>query len=216
MSRNATTNVLGAIGSVLLASTMAHAQSVSLYETSGFDGTYVYATGVLQYSATQGCTWCSTAYHTYQQTVGITGPNYEYTSCYFNYGYPAASTLNQQCEAELPENDEAGDFTISDNPIVTCSVVGTFIDANISDKVTVEFSSYVALSQTPNIYNQCFWNTSGQGCPGTCGQDHQSNGYAGQCYTTPNKYKQCKDEIKNGVCDRRTLCVGTPDQGMCT
>src|SRR5947209_18061761 len=58
------------------------AQSVSIYLSSNDDGTYVTATGILQYSA-NNCSWCSTAQHTYQQTVTITSPSGRTGSCSF-------------------------------------------------------------------------------------------------------------------------------------
>jgi len=58
------------------------AQSVSIYLSSNDDGTYLTATGILQYSA-NNCSWCSTAQHTYQQTVTITSPSGRTGSCSF-------------------------------------------------------------------------------------------------------------------------------------
>lgn len=111
--------------------------TVDIYQSPSTDGSYVYSTGVLQYDPGSNCTMCPSAYHTYQQTVTITSPSGRTSSCTFSDGSVATSSRNLQCEAALPINGEAGTYNMNDNPRVTCSIWGLFLNTNLPGNIHI-------------------------------------------------------------------------------
>ena len=174
------------------------AQSVALYENADYDGTYVTVTGILQYTA-NNCSWCSSASHTYQQTATITSPTGRIGSCSFYYSAGAAQDQNMQCEAYLLDNGEDGDYQIDDHPTIACTVVGTFLNADVADIVELHNSGYGM-----DDISTCHWIPFGTNCPGPSSQAHNTVGCGTQ------GYKQCRDSYNRTTQQwkYRIVCVG--------
>jgi len=153
--------------------------SVDLYEDVSYDADTIYATGVLQGTPQPGCAMCASAYHTYQQTVTINSPTGRNSSCSFNYGNPASSSVNYQCGTSMSIAGETGDFTATDTPTVYCSMFGLFVNASIPKVIKV------AIGLTYSQSTQGTANPDGM-CPqidactrGTVARCHVSGVYEG-------------------------------------
>lgn len=202
---NSYSRILAFAAIAISAAIPAAAQSVSVYANSDYDGTYVTVTGVLQYTA-NNCYWCSSATHTYQQTAQVTSPSGRTASCGFDYDAPAAYDQTLQCEADLLDNGEDGSYSTGDNPIITCTAVGTFSNSYVADIIQLHNSGY----GLENIYT-CHWIPFGSNCPGPSSQEHYTLG----CGSQP--YKQCRNAYNRttGVWKYRIVCVGQPgSQGL--
>lgn len=116
------------------------AAQVDVYTTPSSDSNNFYATSVLQVNmgASSFCQqfWseCSSATHTYSQTVTITSPSGRKGYCSFGpEQFSATTAVNLQCEASLSIYNsqgaaDLGDWSIEDQPYANCSIAGTFLD----------------------------------------------------------------------------------------
>jgi hypothetical protein len=153
----------------------ASGQLIDLYTTPSFDGSNVYATGVIQYGVSPGCTMCMIAYHTYADTITITSPSGRQASCNFNQGAAASQPQNLQCEASLgvdsaPGVADLGDWSIEAQPSVYCSIMGWLISQgtiiDIISHLGVTTTYYAGCSGTWYSCN-CKWLACSSGIP-TC------------------------------------------------
>jgi hypothetical protein len=69
---------------------------------------------------------CTSAIHTYTQTVTITSPSGRTGSCTFSSKYPAIDTEDLQCEATLAIDGESGTYSFADNQQAVCTISGRF------------------------------------------------------------------------------------------
>jgi hypothetical protein len=147
--------------------------SFGLYFTTWTDGSYVYGEAEQQYAPGQNCSMCSTAYHTYSQSMALSGSDGSYNSCSNNFGDSASISQNIACTAQI-----AYDWTYGGNSIVytgnatendDCSVIGNFINSSYEPfKITYYHSSYQYNGQSQLNPNYCLWKNyvADNGCPG--------------------------------------------------
>ncbi len=132
--------------------------TIDTYENSSSDGTYLYATGVVQYVPSYGCSMCASANHSYTQTVTIrsqSGGSGGYNQCYLQTS--ASNAENLQCEAIATIDPNAGLYTIEDDPVAICSEIGTFLNTKLIDYIAIAIS----FTQTTP------WPMLGPTCPQT-------------------------------------------------
>ena len=70
---------------------------------------------------------CTSATHTYTQTVTITSPSGRTASCDFSQKYPAIDTEDLSCEATLAIDGEGGVYSFADNQQAVCTIAGAFL-----------------------------------------------------------------------------------------
>ncbi len=147
---------------------IAAAQWVDVYTTPSSDGTNYYATSFMQVNMASAPVCeepsnpCAKAIHTYKQTVTITSPSGRQASCSFCPDrYSALTAVNLNCEASLaiddsPGDPELGEWTIEDQPDATCSIAGTFLDAELWSISHVRIGVTFFQNPTPTSYG-CYY-----------------------------------------------------------
>ena len=128
--------------------------TVDVYESPSSDGAYVYVTAVLQDNPSYGCSMCTSAVHTYQQSITLRSPTQRgaYNQCSIQVS--AANSQNLRCEASLIIDGDYGVYTTDDNPIATCSYIGQFLNVHISPRVEIRASRtglLMAFSRTMGV-----------------------------------------------------------------
>jgi hypothetical protein len=106
--------------------------TLDIYQNTSTNGTYVYNTGVLQYSPGQNCSMCPSATHLYQATPEVISPSGRVGSCGIYDQTSASTSVNSQCEASLAINGELGNYQLTFNPYAHCSVIGVFINTTLT------------------------------------------------------------------------------------
>jgi len=144
--------------------------------------------------------------HTYTVYTEMTSPQGRYVSF---TGGPSAPYSRADVFLDFDLNDTET-YMISSNHEQYCPVSGdTFMIASTAASIDISLSQSAYFKQDPST---CRWVTWGINCPGTCSQDHNTNGCAG-----PNLYKECVDIVVNGNCFvYRLSCLGRPSPGTCS
>lgn len=189
----------------------------SSYVQYGADATHIYATAVVDGSATCNNTHiqslnCSAIYH--QGKVYLAVGN---TSGWVYGAQVNPNNYISVTNAKTLDDPTYGtDYAVNSDEEVFCSGVGglvffqgPFNTARISE------SAYISLGYYP-VGGVCSW---GDTCQGTCTADFGFTTNAnsqGTCYTAPNRYRQCYDLVVNGSCFlSRVICYGTSAPGVC-
>ena len=125
---------LAAAASLGMVSAQSSQPVVDIYTTPSSNGTNVYVTGVMQIDMAESAfcqehvALCTSAIHTYTQTVTIKSPSGRTGSCTFSSKYPAIDTEDLQCEATLAIEGEIGLWPYADQQEAVCTIAGTFLD----------------------------------------------------------------------------------------
>jgi hypothetical protein len=90
---------------------------------------------------------------------------------------------------------DVGDFQTSTYHLASCAEGS--LGTTYSTTFGIRTSSYVFVEISSG---RSLGNPSGTNCPGTCGSPHTTTMVGGQCYTSPNAWKQCLDVVVNGQC----------------
>jgi hypothetical protein len=197
----------------LASSALAQGFSLSVYVPSDSDGSIVYGDAILQYTVDM-CSLCGSSYHTYTQTLTLTGPLGEQSNCGNSIGGSATDDQYITCNVGLVIGDDEGDYSLEDDVDVECSSMGPLINgALFGPPIGIEKSSYHI--QDAVAFGSGYWiswATYGGGCPGHCGEDHST-----YQYDENQAFKQCLDVLKNGSCySKRIFCWGISSGGKCS
>ncbi len=198
---------LSALGAAFAAAQMP--PTVDIYTTPSSDGTNVYATGVMQVSSSspnacgaQG--QCPTIIHTYKQTVTITSPSGRTGSCSFNFQQPSTSPFNGQCEAALAISGETGDFTVQDNQIAICALVGEFLNGVINFPIGISLTA-TNYKQSFASKSSCVYSVDCDATP-TCGA---AQGYANVTASPPCKQYYLQQFV-SAIYEYGRVCYAVP------
>jgi len=171
---------------------------LDLYTNLSTDGTYVYATGTMQYSPGPNCSMCAAAYHTYQEAGQLTSPSGNKSFCNNSWDGSAETSINLQCATELPLDDDYGDYVMTFSPRAACSIVGVILSAALFPVINVKVTTSYFGPNLPGAIGFCNYPTAA--CTGgttpTCGPPHLTV----FSYPNCNTYIRSSFLVVNGSC----------------